>query len=267
MQKKLTYIAVLTFVIILLGTIKVYAVLKFELSVDRIKDVEAGKTVTLIIRGDNISEQENKISGIKFDIFYDTNNLEFVSADKLDAASGTIDLNENYPEEGRIRIGMVSLTGLNKSGELYKIELKAKEKLNKKEVEIRLEPKEIIDKENNEIPCEVKNGAITFKEKTGESKEEIIEENKQEVTNINENINQNESHIAQTQENLKNTNQITIITEENKNIKELLNENGIMQSVDEANMQKEQSKFIIYILIAIVAIVIIGVLIKILRKK
>lgn len=210
MKKKLEYLFVFAFIFFLLGTIKVNASSKFELSVNSQEGVQKGETITLIIRGDNISEQEKKIAGIKFDVFYDTDNLEFVSAEKLEAASGTIDLNENYTEEGRIRIGIVSLIGLNKSGELYQVVLRAKETLNTTETEIRLEAKEIVDSENNEISCETKNGTIQF---VG---------NIEQTSQAQETTNQSEFQV-----NSQEANQITITKEESKNIKDWLKENDI----------------------------------------
>ncbi len=121
-------IATSIMILIILSNITVFASSNVEFSIENKENVKSGDTINLKIKTANIEGQEKKISGIKLDIFYDKNDFEFVSAEQLDAANGTICLHENYADEGRIRIGAASLTGLKKSGEMYQIVLKAKER-------------------------------------------------------------------------------------------------------------------------------------------
>ena len=103
-----------------------------EFSINSKNGIKAGKEFPTIVRIDNIPEQEQKPSGIKFDLFYDKDVLEVVSIKKKDTLNGTFEINKNYPDEGRIRMGFATIGGLQKSGELYEIKFKAKEKLTKK---------------------------------------------------------------------------------------------------------------------------------------
>ena len=83
---------------------------EISFSVDSLNDVEKSSNITVNIKGENFENASKKPNGIKFDLFYDSSLLEFVSAQKGDAVSSAIDLNENYTDEGRVRIGIVSLT-------------------------------------------------------------------------------------------------------------------------------------------------------------
>lgn len=222
-KKTIASILISCFMILFIGTITTKAVATLELSVDSVEGVKKGDTITLKIKASNVAEQESKISGIKFDAYYDTENLEFVSAEKLDAASGGIDLNENYPEEGRVRIGIVSLTGLNKSGELYEVTLKAKENITKSEVEIRIETKEVVDSNNNEIPCETKNGTIKFAESAISNPENTEEKT---APSVEENNDESKTQENTSNETIEDKKEIKLSKQETKNLKEILNENS-----------------------------------------
>lgn len=119
-------IAISIILLIILSNITVFASSDVEFSIGDQENVKPGDTVKLEITVENIEEQEKKISGIKLDVFYNKDDFDFVSAKHLDASNGAICLHENYTEEGRIRIGAASLTGLEQSGKLYEVNLKAK---------------------------------------------------------------------------------------------------------------------------------------------
>lgn len=243
MKYKINFIITIILIVIELLTIKVNAneSAKFKLLVNSVENIKSGEEITLKIKLDNISKDESEISGIKFDVFYDKDNLEFVSAEKLNVASGSIDLYQDYPEEGRIRIGLISLTGINKSGELYEVTLKTKELITKKEVNIRIETKEVIDKNNNEIECEVENGVIKFEGISSENTEQTVQE-----TELNQEISKQEE-IPNTEQSQTN-NETTIINEENEVSEDYLN-----------------GEIVIFIILAIVLIAIILIIFK--KKK
>ena len=150
-----------------------------EFSINSKNGIKAGKEFPTIVRIDNIPEQEQKPSGIKFDLFYDKDVLEVVSIKKKDTLNGTFEINKNYPDEGRIRMGFATIGGLQKSGELYEIKFKAKEKLTKKECELRIEVKELTDSENNSLQYITKNGTIKFAGKIETTSQENIDNQEQ----------------------------------------------------------------------------------------
>ena len=150
-----------------------------EFSINSKNGIKAGKEFPTIVRIDNIPEQEQKPSGIKFDLFYDKDVLEVVSIKKKDTLNGTFEINKNYPDEGRIRMGFAAIGGLQKSGELYEIKFKAKEKLTKKECELRIEVKELTDSENNSLQYITKNGTIKFAGKIETTRQENIDNQEQ----------------------------------------------------------------------------------------
>lgn len=150
-----------------------------EFSINSKNGIKAGKEFPTIVRIDNIPEQEQKPSGIKFDLFYDKDVLEVVSIKKKDTLNGTFEINKNYPDEGRIRMGFATIGGLQKSGELYEIKFKAKEKLTKKECELRIEVKELTDSENNYLQYITKNGTIKFAGKIETTSQENIDNQEQ----------------------------------------------------------------------------------------
>lgn len=234
MKKTCMIIAMFCFMIIFMGNVTILkATSPVELSIDSKEGVKRGETITLNIKIQNVQEQTKKIVGLKFDIYYDINNFEFVSASKLDAASGTIDLNENYPGEGRVRVGIVSLMGLSKSGDLYELKLKVKENITKNVSEIKIETKEVIDGENNEIPVEIKNGNIKFEGYNTTSEINTKEDKQEEDSNKANKENQN-SDIENTDEKIQESNQISgeqkngiiLSNQENKNIKDILKEDS-----------------------------------------
>ena len=185
-----------------------------EFSINSKNGIKAGKEFPTIVRIDNIPEQEQKPSGIKFDLFYDKDVLEVVSIKKKDTLNGTFEINKNYPDEGRIRMGFATIGGLQKSGELYEIKFKAKEKLTKKECELRIEVKELTDSENNSLQYITKNGTIKFAGKIETTSQENIDNQEQK-----ENTDGQENNTETTEnENSQN--------EEQKNLAKKDDENG-----------------------------------------
>ncbi len=189
-----------------------------EFSINSKNGIKAGKEFPTIVRIDNIPEQEQKPSGIKFDLFYDKDVLEVVSIKKKDTLNGTFEINKNYPDEGRIRMGFAAIGGLQKSGELYEIKFKAKEKLTKKECELRIEVKELTDSENNSLQYITKNGTIKFAGKIETTSQGNID-NREQKENTKENADGQENNTETTEnENSQN--------EEQKNSAKKDDENG-----------------------------------------
>ena len=212
MRTTIKIILLTLFMIFSLFIGKVNADSNIEFSIESKEGVKAGDTVSFIIRMDNVSEQDKKPVGIKLDVYYEKDLLEFVSAEKKDVANGSIDLNQDYPEEGRIRIGVVSISAIKNSGELYAVTFKVKNDITKNEAEVRLEINELIDADDNEIPYTVKNGIIKFE---GAQVQNTSQQNDEQE---NENVQNTEGVEGQE------TGNLTLTSGESKNIKDIIKE-------------------------------------------
>ena len=212
MRTTIKIILLTLFMIFSLFIGKVNADSNIEFSIESKEGVKAGDTVSFIIRMDNVSEQDKKPVGIKLDVYYEKDLLEFVSAEKKDVANGSIDLNQDYPEEGRIRIGVVSISAIKNSGELYAVTFKVKNDITKNEAEVRLEINELIDADDNEIPYTVKNGIIKF--------EGVQVQNTSQQNDEQENENVQNTEGVEGQE----TGNLTLTSGESKNIKDIIKE-------------------------------------------
>lgn len=150
---------------------------EISFSVDSLNDVEKSSNITVNIKGENFENASKKPNGIKFDLFYDSSLLEFVSAQKGDAVSSAIDLNENYTDEGRVRIGIVSLTSINKSGIFYQVTFKVKDNISVNSSDLKLEMKEVSNSSGEELETTAKNGVINFKRSDVQKSEETEDGN------------------------------------------------------------------------------------------
>lgn len=97
---------------------------------------------------------------------YDTEKLEFLNSKAGKDLKATMKLAEDFPEESRVGIGAVSLSGFKTDGLYYTILFKVKDGVSKN-IPLELELKECTDKEGNDIECKTENGKIVF------SKDEI----------------------------------------------------------------------------------------------
>ena len=150
---------------------------EISFSVDSLNEVEKSSNIAVNIKGENFENASKKPNGIKFDLFYDSSLLEFVSAQKGDAVSSAIDLNENYTDEGRVRIGIVSLTSINKSGIFYQVTFKVKDNISVNSSDLKLEMKEVSNSSGEELETTVKNGVINFKRSDVQKSEETEDGN------------------------------------------------------------------------------------------
>lgn len=166
----------------------------------------------------------DSISGIKMDLYYDNTSFQVVDGKKLSAAGGSIDLYENYANEGRVRIGIVSIIGMSKPGDLYEIKFKILNTTNlDNKAEFKLTVKETTDNNGNTLETSTEDGIITFSGINIENKNEKDEDSKiiiniddiDDIDNIetSENIN-----ISLNDTNIKNQNINSIINERNTNL-------------------------------------------------
>mgnify|MGYP005783547007 CR=1 FL=1 len=245
--KKIIIILLTLILIISVNSIKVNASEKIVFSVNNISDAEKGSNVTVILKGENLEEASPKPIGIKLDVFYDSNVLEYVSAEKGEAAGSAITLHENYTDEGRIRIGIVSFMDINKSGEMYLIQFKVKDNVNVSSSDIKLEIAEVSDSSGNEISCDVQNATITIKgnqnieDQAGKQEEASNDDNSEnDKTESNEqNSSEGNNNTEEKTEKQEDTTKKISITEQDKNITNLLKEDTNLDTEKELTWEVE----------------------------
>ena len=120
-MKQLLVISILIFIVLLIFPSLCFA--DSEMTIYAESKTVSEENFSIKIIGENFDESK-ELAGIKLDIFYDNTAFKFVDAKKMKASGMAITLHENYANEGRVRIGIVSLTGLSTSGELYEIKFK-----------------------------------------------------------------------------------------------------------------------------------------------
>ena len=97
----------------------------------------------------NIENLESKLHVLGLDIKYDTSKLEFVSAKQNKNINSTMKLAENFPEENRVAIGMMSVEGFKQTGTYYTVTFKV---LNDNEdIPVQLSIREATDDEGNNV--------------------------------------------------------------------------------------------------------------------
>lgn len=250
------------------GIITVKASDRISFSVNNINDVEKGSNITVVVQARNLENASQKPIGIKLDLFYDSDVLEYVSAEKGNDAGSAIALHENYTEEGRIRIGLVSFLEMNKSGEFYTVQFKVKDNANVTTSELKLELSEVSDSSGNQIECDVQNATISFKgvvadsekqentqnesagtdnsEKNSENAEESNTENGSASDNKGENNANEDSQDANSEENEQSNDTIQkiAITEQNKNITSLLKGDSSLDTETELTYEVENPEIL-----------------------
>ena len=97
---------------------------------------------------------------------YDIDKLEFINAKAGKDLKATMKLAEDFPEESRVGMGAVSLSGFEQDGLYYTLLFKVKDDENKN-IPLELVLKECTDKNGDDIECKTEDGKIVF------SKDEI----------------------------------------------------------------------------------------------
>jgi hypothetical protein len=93
---------------------------------------------------------------------YDSNKLEFVNSKAGSSLNATMKLVEDFPEESRVGIGAVSLSGFKNNGTYYTVLFKVKG--TDDDIPLSLEVREATNNSGDDIECEVENNKITFSE-------------------------------------------------------------------------------------------------------
>jgi len=85
---------------------------------------KVGDVITAKVMVDNV---DSNAVGLKLDVQYDADTLEYVSDQAGEKAKGTMNLSKHVPEEQRVRVGLVALLGLKENGCYYEVQFKVKE--------------------------------------------------------------------------------------------------------------------------------------------
>ena len=105
--------------------------------------------VDLNIIMENI-ETSRKLVALRIDVKYDPSMLEFVQSKAGKDLKATIKYDEDFPDEGRFSIAILSVGGLNKDGLYYSATFKIKEGITE-DIPINLEIGEAADEDGNAI--------------------------------------------------------------------------------------------------------------------
>lgn len=142
---------------------------------------ENSDKVTLNIRMENIESAE-KIVALGINVKYDASKLEFTGSKAGKDLKATIKHDQDFPEEGRFSIAIISVSGLSKDGLYYSATFRVKEGV-KENIPIELEVSEATDSDGNNINIETTGTIIKL---SSEQKEEtkILEPTNQVVENF-----------------------------------------------------------------------------------
>lgn len=283
---------IIVVILSILFSTKVNANSNISFIVEDIKNVEKSSTITAIIKGENLENSTEKLSGLKFDLYYDNEQLEYVSSKKGDAVSNVFDLSENYSDESRVRVGMITLSSLDKSGVFYEVTFKVKDTLKEETGTFRIDIKEASTADGNQLNVETQNGTITYignfiNENKSEQKNEQNMPNQQNKETDNNSSNQEDaSNDNENQENLNNDNKSdkNVIDESSNTVEikeDMTNiivtaENGSeeinlvvnsSQADEQTSIADTKNNNIYYIIIVIIVILVIVGVIIIKNKK
>lgn len=108
----------------LMGMYTVQAVEATKVYVETPETAKVGDVITAKVMVDSI---DSSAVGLKLDVQYDADRLEYVSDQAGEKAKGTMNLSKHVPEEQRVRVGIVALLGLKENGCYYEVQFKVKE--------------------------------------------------------------------------------------------------------------------------------------------
>lgn len=256
LAQKVVGILFILIIIIAFGAITVKASDKITFSVEDINDVEPGSTINVVVQAKNLENASQKPIGIKLDLLYNPDVIEYISAEKGKNAGSAIALHENYTDEGRIRIGLVSFADMNQSGEYYSVQFKVKDNISVASTPITLEVAEVSDSSGNAINCDVQNAIISFKGVTTQEnpkQEEKDDANKKEINSENQvenNEKDNEKEEAKGEDNVDKTEQSLgiaqkiAITDKDENITSFLKEDSKLEVGTELTYEVENPEIL-----------------------
>ncbi len=109
------------------------------------------ENVTVNIYMEDVNEE---IVSLGLDLKYDTSKLEYVNSKAGKDLKATLKLDENFPEESRVAIGIISMTGLKNNGLYYQITFKVKD--DSSNIPLELSLREATNSDGKDIPIETR---------------------------------------------------------------------------------------------------------------
>ena len=178
MKKKIFVTLLLLVIAFQMLPTKIFANEEVIVSVQNMEVSKEANEIKVNINLENIATSELKPIGIKLDLFYDTDLLEYESCIKGSVAGfSSFLVEQDYPEESRVRIGLVSVDEIGEDGSIFQIKFKVKDASLKEKSEFRITVKELTSGSGDKIDFETKNGEIHFTDEVVTDKEEDTENN------------------------------------------------------------------------------------------
>lgn len=123
--------------VLILSTLNVFSIAAGTPKVyleDAIK-YDNSENVTVSIYMENVNEE---IVTLGLDLKYDTSKLEYINSKAGKDLKATLKLDEDFPEESRVAIGIIAMNGLKNNGLYYQITFKVKDDSSNIPLEISL---------------------------------------------------------------------------------------------------------------------------------
>lgn len=176
MRINITKICLIIFV--LLFSVKVEAVTKPSFYIKDVTKYSNSNKVVIEIYSENISKN---ITSWSLDVKYDSKKLEFLNSKAGKDLSATFKLAENVPQESKVSMGAINITGFDKEGLYYQVSFKVLD--DSVDIPVELVAKEVCDKDGNDVSCSVKSGKIIIP-KEEKIKTETKTETKKEINDF-----------------------------------------------------------------------------------
>ena len=176
MRINITKICLIIFV--LLFSVKVEAVTKPSFYIKDVTKYSNSNKVVIEIYSENISKN---ITSWSLDVKYDSKKLEFLNSKAGKDLSATFKLAENVPQESKVSMGAINITGFDKEGLYYQASFKVLD--DSADIPVELVAKEVCDKDGNDVSCSVKSGKIIIP-KEEKIKTETKTETKKEINDF-----------------------------------------------------------------------------------
>lgn len=176
MRINITKICLIIFV--LLFSVKVEAATKPSFYIKDVTKYSNSNKVVIEIYSENISKN---ITSWSLDVKYDSKKLEFLNSKAGKDLSATFKLAENVPQESKVSMGAINITGFDKEGLYYQVSFKVLD--DSADIPVELVAKEVCDKDGNDVSCSVKSGKIIIP-KEEKIKTETKTETKKEINDF-----------------------------------------------------------------------------------
>ena len=147
-----------------------------KLYIDDSITIDSNNKLRLDIKMENI-ESANKIVALGINVKYDTSKLEFSGAEAGNDLNATLKYDDNFPDEGRFSIAILSLSGLKDNGQYYTVSFKLKDGATGN-IPVDLEISEASDNNGNQIDIDTIGTIIRIdSDEIKEEKKELIPTN------------------------------------------------------------------------------------------